>query len=56
MSKVHIVFKGDSYLVVPDLDESVISPRDEIGFVPTTIVVHTVDTFVMALQGKVRVV
>ena len=42
------------YLVVPDLDQSVISPRDKVGLITAVVIVHTVHTLLMALKGEIR--
>lgn len=43
-----------SHLVVPDLDLTVICSWDEVGLVSSTVVVNTVDSFLMALQREIR--
>lgn len=43
-----------SNLVVPDLDLSVISPWDEVGLVSSTVVVNTIDSFLVTLQSEIR--
>ena len=40
-------------LVVPDLDESVISPGHDVGLVPSVVIVDAVDALLVALQGEV---
>ena len=41
-------------LVVPDLDLSVVRPRDEVGLVAAVVIVHAVDALLVAFQGEVR--
>ena len=40
-------------LIIPDLDLSVIGPCDEVGLVPSVVVVHAVHAFLVALKGEV---
>lgn len=41
------------YLVVPDLNQAVICTRDEIGLVPSTVIVNAVYSFLVAFQSKI---
>jgi len=41
------------YLVVPDLNKSVVGARDQVRLVTAMIVVNTVDSFLMTLQREV---
>lgn len=42
-----------THLVVPDLHQTVICPRNEVWLVPTTVIVNAVHSFLMAFQGEV---
>lgn len=42
-----------SNLVVPDLDLAIVSSWDKVRFVTSTVVVNTVDSFLMALQSEI---
>lgn len=42
-----------TYLVVPDLHQPVICPRNEVWLVPTTVIVNAVYSFLVAFQGEV---
>lgn len=42
-----------THLVVPDLHQAVICPRNEVWLVPTTVVVNAVHSFLMAFQGEI---
>lgn len=43
----------NTHLVVPDLHQPVICPRNEVWLVPTTVIVNAVYSFLMAFQGEV---
>jgi hypothetical protein len=40
-------------LIVPDLDESVVGARDDVGLVAAVVVVDAVHTLLVTLEGKV---
>lgn len=43
----------NTHLVVPDLHQPVICPRNEVWLVPTTVIVNAVYSFLVAFQGEV---
>lgn len=43
-----------SYLIVPNLDQSVISSRYEVGFISSTVIINAVHPLIMTLQSEVR--
>ena len=42
------------HLVIPDLDQTVVSPRDEVRLVTAAVIIDTVDPFLMTFQCKIR--
>ena len=41
------------YLIVPDLNKSVVGARDQVWLVAAMVVVNTVDTFLVTFQREV---
>ena len=50
----HHHVKTTQHLVVPDLDKTVVSARDQVRLVTAVVVIYTVDSLLVAFQGEVR--